>query len=180
MLVKGATGYQPPDLSSTVYVSFITCCVYCAIWFMRQRTHIILVHPGFDLNTIQWLTSNVWLKFDLGANDFLDITIASSKKVWYNWKVGFYSLMPKDNIRHHRIWLLLHMGCLLCSAKPLPEPVWIVVNGTLRNKLKLNLNENTVIFNQEYELENCVYEMWAILFSPQCIFNLWIVCSKID
>ena len=46
---------------------------------------------------------------------------------------------------------------------------WNIVNWTLRNKLKWNLNQNSYIFIQENAFENVVWEMAAILSGPQCV-----------
>ena len=40
---------------------------------------------------------------------------------------------------------------------------WVIVNWTLRNKLKWNFNQNTKLFIHENVSENIVYEMAAIL-----------------
>ena len=46
---------------------------------------------------------------------------------------------------------------------------WNIVNSTLGNKLKWNLNRNLYIFIKENALENVVCEMSSILSRPQCV-----------
>ena len=52
---------------------------------------------------------------------------------------------------------LVHvMACRLFGAKPLPEPLLLIVNGTHGNKFQRNSNRNSVIFFQENAFENVV------------------------
>ena len=56
------------------------------------------------------------------------------------------------------------MACRLFGAKPLSEPVLIIVNWTLRNILQGNFNQNTKLFIHQNASENIVCEKEA--FSP--------------
>ena len=48
--------------------------------------------------------------------------------------------------------------------------IWtIIVNWTLRNKIKWNFNQNSYIFIQENVFENVICEMAAILSQHQCV-----------
>ena len=49
---------------------------------------------------------------------------------------------------------------------------WNIVNWTIRNKLKWNLNRNSNIFIQEKVFECVVWEMAAILSRPQWVKNI--------
>ena len=51
---------------------------------------------------------------------------------------------------------------------------WNIVNWTLRNKLKWNINKNSYIFIQENTFENVVRKMAALLSRPQCAN--WGIC----
>ena len=46
---------------------------------------------------------------------------------------------------------------------------WLIVNWTVRNKYRCNLNQNKNIFIQENAFENIVCEMTAILSRPQYV-----------
>ena len=48
------------------------------------------------------------------------------------------------------------MACRLFGAKPLPEPLLLIVNRTHGNKFQRNSNRNSVIFSQENAFENVV------------------------
>ena len=55
------------------------------------------------------------------------------------------------------------MACRPFGAKPLSKPVLVIVNGTSRNKLQSNFNQNTKLFIDENASENIFCEMAAIL-----------------
>ena len=61
------------------------------------------------------------------------------------------------------------MACRLIGAKPLSEPMWIIVNWTLTNKFQRNFNWISYIFIQENVLENVVWEISAIVSRPQYV-----------
>ena len=61
------------------------------------------------------------------------------------------------------------MACRLVGAKPLSEPMWNIINWTLRNKVQWNFNRNSWSFIQENAFERVVCEMTAILSRPQCV-----------
>ena len=64
------------------------------------------------------------------------------------------------------------MACCLTGTSHYLNQCWDIVNWTLRDKLKWNLNRNSHIFIQENAFENVVWKMAAILSRPQCV-NLW-------
>ena len=47
--------------------------------------------------------------------------------------------------------------------KPYLKQCWGIVNGTPRNSLQLNFNQNSKLFIKENAFENVVFEMVAIL-----------------
>ena len=68
------------------------------------------------------------------------------------------------------------MACRLIGAKPLCEPMLLivsyVVNWTLGNKLQWNFNRNSYIFIQENPFETVVWKMAAILSRPPCVNSM--------
>ena len=72
----------------------------------------------------------------------------------------------RQQINHHwfRKWLV---------AWPVPShylnQCWNIVNWTLGNKIKWNLNRDLNIFIQENAFENGVWKMAAVLSRPQCV-----------
>ena len=60
------------------------------------------------------------------------------------------------------------MSCRLVAPSHFLNQCWGVVNWTLGNKLKWNLNQNSCITVQENAFEN-VLKMAAILSRPQCV-----------
>ena len=50
------------------------------------------------------------------------------------------------------------MACCLVGAKPLPEPVLLIINWTPGNKFQWSLNQNFIIFIQENAFEIVVCE----------------------
>ena len=56
---------------------------------------------------------------------------------------------------------------------------WNIVNWTLGNKNKWNINRNLYIFIQENAFENVFWKMAAILFRPQCVkvLNAYTKCG---
>ena len=46
---------------------------------------------------------------------------------------------------------------------------WVIVNWTIRNKLRWNLNRNTKLFIHENALENVVWKMVVILSRDECV-----------
>ena len=56
--------------------------------------------------------------------------------------------------------------------QPGDNAVQNIVNLTLRNKLRWNVNQNSYIFIQENAFESGVCEMAAILSRPQCVNTL--------
>ena len=61
------------------------------------------------------------------------------------------------------------MACCLFGAKPLSEPMQLIVNWSLGNKFQWNLNQNNTIFIQKNRLEYVVCKMSAILSQPLCV-----------
>ena len=69
-----------------------------------------------------------------------------------------------DCMRQWTRWKLIQvLACRLLGAKPSPEPNADLVHWTLRNKLQLNLNQNTKLFIHKNAFENVACEMAAIL-----------------
>ena len=61
------------------------------------------------------------------------------------------------------------MACRLFGAKPLPEPILLIVNRTLGNKFQWNLNLNSIISIQNMHSIMSSVKMAAILSGPQCV-----------
>ena len=82
---------------------------------------------------------------------------------WLRPSDAYICLSEQD---HHwfRWWLV---------AWPAPShylnQCWVIVNWTLRNKLRWNLNQNLCIFIQENALENVLWKIAVILSQPQCV-----------
>ena len=82
----------------------------------------------------------------------------------------FNTLRPSDACmrqwtNHHwfRQWLVVWS-----VPKHYPNQCWSIVNRTLGNKLRWNLNQNSYIFIQQNAFENVVWKMVANLSWPQC------------
>ena len=76
------------------------------------------------------------------------------------WCISMTNIFALENIGPN-------YGCHLLGAKPLPEPMMLIVSWTLKNKhheLLWNLNQNTNIFIQENAFEDVICQMCAILF----------------
>ena len=54
------------------------------------------------------------------------------------------------------------MACRLFGAKPLYEPMRIIVNWALRNKRQWYSKQNTKLFIQENAIENVLCEMAVV------------------
>ena len=58
------------------------------------------------------------------------------------------------------------MACRLVGVSHYFHQCWNIVNWTLRNKIKWNLNRDSNIFIQENAFEKVVWEMSAIMPRP--------------
>ena len=67
---------------------------------------------------------------------------------------------------------MLIMACHLSVPSHYLNQSWNIVNLTLRNKLQLNFNPNSLTFNQDNAFKYVVCEMAAILSWLQCV-NPW-------
>ena len=61
------------------------------------------------------------------------------------------------------------MACHLFSTEPSPEPIQTYYQLGLQEKSLWNLNLTTKSVFQEYDFENDVCKMVAILLRPQCV-----------
>ena len=61
------------------------------------------------------------------------------------------------------------MACHLAGAKVFSEPMWNIVNQTIRDKCRWNVDQNLNIFIQENAFENVIWKMAALLSRSQCI-----------
>ena len=86
---------------------------------------------------------------------------------------------PPPSYAYMRQWigsaLVQIMACRLYSAPShYLNQCWIIVNWTLRNKLKRNFNQNTKLFIHENASENIVCEMAAILSRGRRDKRAWV------
>ena len=65
------------------------------------------------------------------------------------------------------------MACDLFGTKPSTEPLLMHYRWTISNKLQWKLNGNTMIFTQEYSVENAVFILLQVQYVKPIPYNDW-------